>query len=164
MVEQDFGLLKFKVGNSEEMLKVELTIFGNSKNLNAYICPYCSQINYLNSGCASNHIGIIPIGRVMNLDGQGFKKLNLTIGKVVRLRENESVLMQTIRKNNGWLCLGAVKGLENDGYGQAVLTWCNGSIHLTGYDLQSSQDCVDYLNDELQSSYSINQYECDCNN
>ena len=163
MAEHDFGLLKFRIGDEEEMLKVELTIFGNSKNLNAYICPYCSQINYLNSGCATHHIGIMPVGRVMNLDGQGFKKLKNEEDLVIRVSREEKNIMQNIRKNNGWTCLGAVKGLENDGYGQAVLSWCNGAIHLEGYDLQSSSDCVDYLNGELQSNYSINQYDCDCN-
>jgi len=96
-----------------------------------------------------------------NNKGQFFTKNKKT--DMMRVTKEEKKIMQTIRKNNGWHCLGAVKGLENDGYGQAVLTWCNGSEHLSGYDLQSSQDCLDYLNGDLQSSYSINQYECDCN-
>ena len=79
--------------------------------------------------------------------------------EMMRVTKGEKRIMQTIRKNNGFYCLGAVKGFENDGYGQAVLTWCNGIIHLVGYDLQNSADCIDYLNGELQSSYLISEVD-----
>lgn len=99
---------------------------------------------------------------IMNRDIKGKFVTENKKSEMMRVIKDEKKIMQNIRQNNGFYCLGAVKGLENDGYGQAVLIWCNGSQHLEGYDLQSSQDCVDYLNGDLQSSHSINQFDCDC--